>query len=68
MRGRVTVTICPPEAAVGALGPGRWVDLGAPAQELTVDRGTPFAPRPSTGKRRPPIRPDQAHLEDHDGS
>lgn len=68
MRRRVTVTVCPPGAAGDVLRPGRWAGLDAPAQELTGDRGTPFAPRPSTGKRRLPIRPDQAHLEDSDGS
>lgn len=67
MRPPVTVTVCPPGVARDALGPGRWAGLDAPAQELTGDRGTFFAPKPSTGKRRPPIRPDMARSEVDDG-
>ena len=67
MRPPVKTTICPPGVARGAPGPGRWAGLDAPAQEYTGDGGPAFAPKPSTGKRRPPIRPDMAQIEVDDG-
>lgn len=64
----VTFTRCPPRAAGDVLRAGRWPGLDAPAQELTPDRVRGLHLNASTGTRRPPLRPDMAHLEDHDGS
>lgn len=63
----LTFTRCPPGEARGALQPGRWPDQRQPRQ---VHRAHYVGCRRTCdeGAHYPPLRPDQAHLEDSDGS